>query len=534
MNTQNKSQYDAVIIGGGHNGLVNAAYLAKEGLKVAILEKRSIVGGCAITEEPWKGYKVSTLSYVNSLFHPQIIRDLDLKSCGFEMLPRNPSSFTPFPDGRSLLLGPDKALVHKEISKFSKKDADAYPEYEAMLGEMSEILEPMMAECPPNKMSFSDISRFGVLGFKKRHSIRKNWAELIRFLSGSASDMLEQWFESEQLKVTLATDAIIGANASPRSPGTAYVLFHHVMGECNGVKGVWGYMRGGMGGLTQSLAKRCQALGVDIYTNTGVTDIITVNGRATGAVTEQGREFAARILVSCADPNITFNHLIDKKELPEEFVRQVARINYDSASVKINLALDKLPDFSALPGSQLGPQHKGTIHICPDLQYIEDAYADSVAGRPSTRPILECTIPTTCDETLAPEGKHIMNIFSQYGPNKLRPGLSWANEREAYGDRVLDIMEEYAPGFKSSVIHRQIITPEDLENEYNLTGGNIFHGRMNLDQMFNMRPVPGYADYRTPIRGLYLCGSGAHPGGGVMGTPGWNASKAIKHDIARM
>jgi len=348
---------------------------------------------------------------------------------------------------------------------------------------------------------------------------------MTRLMAGSATDMLDEWFESEELKVTLATDAVIGANASPSTPGTAYVLFHHVMGECNGVRGVWGYMRGGMGGLTQALKKSCESFGGKVFVGEGIDKIIVERGRVRGVVTDQGREFSAKVVASNADCNVTFNKLMDSKDLPADFMRDVNRINYDSASVKVNMALDGLPDFKARPG--VGEWLNGTIHICPDMQYCEDAYADSVAGRPSENPILEITIPSRVDNTLAPEGKHVMNIFSQYGPYNLRKGLSWETEKEKWGKKVLDILEQYAPNIKDITLHQQVITPEDLEKEYHLTGGSLFHGRMTLDQMFHMRPVPGYADYTTPVTGLFLCGSSAHPGGGVMGTPGFNASRAI-------
>ncbi|MGZ3711212.1 MAG: phytoene desaturase family protein [Bdellovibrionota bacterium] len=527
-----KTNYDAIIVGGGHNGLVTASYLAKAGLSVAIFEKRPVVGGCAVTEEPFPGFKFSTLSYVNSLFHPAIIEELKLKDYGFEMLPRNPSSFTPFPNRTHLLLGPDKEMNHREISKFSKKDAENYPKYEAMLEEMAEILKPMMLMAPPNpgKITLGDLTKYGSFLFKKRKNLKKEWPELMRMLAGSATDMLSQWFESEELKVTLATDAVIGANAGPSTPGTAYVLLHHVMGECNGAKGVWGYMRGGMGGLTQSIAKAAMELGVDIYTGYGVDKILIENGKAVGIRTD-GQEFRAKIVASNADPNVTFNKLIAENELPAEFLKNVRRINYDSASVKINLALSELPDFLAAPGKTIGPQHMGTIHIGPTLQYVEEAYSDSVAGRPSANPILECSIPTSIDDTLAPLGKHVMNMFVQYGPNTLKNGQNWDQIKESFADRCIDVLAEYAPNIKGAILHRQVLSPLDMEREYSITCGSLHHGRLNLDQMFHMRPVPGWSNYKTPIQGLYICGAGAHPGGGVMGIPGLNAAKAILKDI---
>ncbi|MGZ3650538.1 MAG: phytoene desaturase family protein [Bdellovibrionota bacterium] len=523
-----QSSYDAIIIGAGHNGLVTAGYLAKAGYKVAVFEKRYVEGGCAVTEEPFPGFKFSSLSYVNSLFRPEIIRDLKLKDFGFEMLPRSPSSFTPFPNGTHLLMGPDAALNQREISKFSARDAAAYPRYEAMLEGMAELLEPMMGMVPlsPGKSSFKDYLAYAGFGFRHRARLKKEWPELMRFFAGSAADMLSHWFESEELKVTLATDAVIGANAGPSTPGTSYVLFHHVMGECNGVRGVWGYMRGGMGGLTQSLAKSCKALGVEIFTSCGVEKILVNDNRAYGVVAG-GREVHARAIVSGATPRITFEHLLQPEDLPGEFLTDIKRISYDSASLKINLALSELPDFTACPGRTIGPQHKGTIHIGPSLQYVEEAYADSVAGRWSRNPILECSIPTSVDYTLAPPGQHVMNIFTQYAPFHLKTGRNWDQEKEAYADRCLDVLAEYAPNIKKAVLHRQVISPLDMEREYGVTGGNLHHGRLNLDQMFNMRPVPGFSDYTTPVTGLFVCGSGSHPGGGVMGAPGRNSAQVV-------
>jgi len=527
-------RYDAIVIGAGHNGLVTAAYLAKAGLKVAVFEKRPIEGGCAVTEELWPGFKISRLSYVNSLFRPEIVRELELEKYGYEMLPRSPSSFTPYPDGRSLLMGPDAKLCHDQISKFSKKDAEAYPKYEALLTEISSILEPMMSMVPPNpgKLSFGDLASYGMFGFKKRGILKEKWPEIMRFMTGSASDMLNEWFESDELKSTLATDAVIGANASPSTPGTAYILFHHVMGECNGARGVWGYMRGGMGGLTQSIARACMALGVDIFTDAPVEHIVIRESRVRGVVVKGGREYSAGVVASGADPNVTFNHLIDEKELPAEFLRNIRRINYDSAAVKINFALSEIPNFKALPGEQPGPHHRGTIHICPSMQYIEEAYADSIIGRPSRSPLIEASIPSAVDSTIAPPGQHVMNMFVQYGPYALKNGKTWDQERETFGDRCVEIMNEYAPNFKSSILHREVITPLDLEREFSLTGGNIHHGRLTLDQMFHMRPVPGFADYRSPVEGLYLCSCATHPGGGVMGMPGLLSARTIIKDRA--
>jgi phytoene dehydrogenase-like protein len=520
-------KYDAIIIGAGHNGLVTACYLAKAKWKVLMLERRYIVGGACVTEEVFPGFKVSTAAYVNSLFRKEIIRDLRLQDYGLAILERNPSSFTPFPDRRYLLLGPDAALNHREISKFSSRDAEAYPRYEAMLERVAGVIEPTLDTTPPNLLrpGIKDLWKLFQLG----RSFRKLGAamsEAVEILTGPARPILDRWFESEQLKGTLATDAIIGAMASPSMPGTAYVLFHHVMGETNGKRGVWGYVRGGMGGLTQALAKAAQDLGVEIRCEADVSRILLRDGKAAGVALANGEEFSAPVVASNADANITFKHLLDRKVLPSDFAAAVDRINYDSASLKMNVALSELPDFVACPGTMPAPHHRGTIHICPDQDYIERAFDDAKYGRPSTQPILECTIPSVVDPSVSPPGKHLMSMFIQYAPYKLR-GATWVELRDEFADRCIDLLNDYAPNFKRSVLARQVLTPVDLESTFGLTGGNIFQGAMPLNQLFSFRPVPGFADYRTPIRGLYLCGSAAHPGGGVMGAAGANAAREI-------
>jgi phytoene dehydrogenase-like protein len=519
--------YDAVIIGAGHNGLVTACYLARAGWKVLVLERRHVVGGACVTEEIFPGFKVSTAAYVNSLFRKEIIRDLRLHDYGLAVLERNPSSFTPYPDRRYLLLGPDAALNHREIAKFSPRDAEAYPKYEAMLERVAAVIEPTLMMVPPNLLrpGLRDLWKLFQLGraFRK---LGPALNEAVEILTGPARTILDRWFESEQLKTTLATDAIIGAMASPSMPGTAYVLFHHVMGETNGKRGVWGYVRGGMGGLTQALAAAARDLRVEIRCEAEVAHILIQDGAVRGVALADGTEFHAPVVASNADAHVTLTRLLDPKLLPPEFAEAIARIDYSSASLKINVALAELPDFLACPGSDSGPQHRGTIHICPDQDYIERGYDDAKYGRPSQNPILECTIPSVVDLTVAPPGKHLMSMFIQYAPYKLR-GASWDELRESFADRCFDVLNEYAPNFKRSVLARQVLTPLDLERTFNLTGGNIFQGAMSLNQLFAFRPAAGFADYRTPIRGLYLCGSAAHPGGGVMGAAGANAARAI-------
>jgi phytoene dehydrogenase-like protein len=521
--------YDIIIIGAGHNGLVTAAYLARKGWKVLVLERRELVGGACVTEEVWPGFKVSTASYVNSLLRPEIIRDLELKKHGFELLPRNPSSFTPFPDGRYLLLGPDPELNRKEVSKFSVRDAEALPRYEAMLLRVADFIEPTLMETPPDPWSGRPRDLWGLLkmGWRFR-KLGRDGARAIEILTGAARAILDRWFESEQLKVTLATDAVIGAMASPSMPGTAYVLFHHVMGECNGARGVWGYVRGGMGGITQALAAAARERGAEIRCNAPVARILVRDNRAVGVVLADGTEFAARRVASNADAHVTFFKLMEPRQLPADFIDNLKAIDYTSPSLKINVALSELPDFTALPGSP-GPQHRGTIHICPTFDYMERAYDDAKYGRWSASPILECTIASVVDPTVAPPGKHVMSMFTQYAPTNLREG-SWEVEKEKYADRCFDILAEYAPNIKRAVIDRQVLSPLDIEQRFGLTGGNIFQGAMNLSSLFFLRPAAGYADYRTPVRGLYLCGSAAHPGGGVMGACGYNAAREILRD----
>jgi phytoene dehydrogenase-like protein len=520
-------KYDAIIIGAGHNGLVAACYLARAGWKVLVLERRYLVGGACVTEEVFPGFKVSTAAYVNSLFRPEIIRDLRLPDYGFAVLERNPSSFTPFPNGGSLLLGPDPQLNQEQIARLSRRDAEAYPRYEAMLERVAAVIEPTIALTPPNLL------RPGLRGLWRLFRLGRSFqrlgpalGEALEMLTGAARPLLDRWFESEGLKATLATDAIIGAMASPSMPGTAYVLFHHVMGETNGKRGVWGYVRCGMGSLTQALAAAARDLKVDIRCNAEVARILVQNGAVTGVALANGDEYAARTVASNADAHVTFTRLLDPEALTPEFVEAVRRIDYSSASLKINVALAELPDFRALPGSAPGPQHRGTIHISPDLDFIERAFDDAKYGRPSQNPVLECTIPSVVDPSVAPPGKHLMSMFVQYAPYKLHEA-HWDKLRDAFADRCFDLLNEYAPNFKQSVLARQVLSPLDLERTFGLTGGNIFQGAMTLHQLFFCRPLPGYADYRTPVRGLYVCGSAAHPGGGVMGAAGRNAAREM-------
>ena len=526
------SRYDVIVVGAGHNGLVAAAYLAAAGRRVLVLERRELVGGCVVTEEPWPGFKVSTASYVNSLFRPEIVRDLDLRRHGFSMIPRSPSSFTPLPDGRSLLMGPDQSMTAREVGKFSALDAETLPRFWAMLERIAALIEPTLVETPPDPWSIApgNLLKLARLAWNFR-KLGRDGRNAVEILTGAANPILDRWFESEVLKTTLSTDAIIGAFATPSMPGTAYVLFHHVMGECDGVRGVWGYVRGGMGALSNAIAAAARERGVDIKVNTPVARILVEHGRAAGVVLANGNEIRASRVVSNLDANATFLRLMDRTELPGDFVDAVVHLDYASASCKINLALSEAPEFTCRPGSGAGPQHHGTIHICPDRTYIEKAYDRAKYGYVSDHPVIEATMPSALDDTLAPPGQHVMSMFTQYFPYTLAPDAGTLEEnKRRYAERCIDLMTEYAPNFRRSVLHYQVLAPADLEATFGLTGGNIMQGAMAPSSLFFMRPLPGYADYRTPITGLYLCGAATHPGGGVMGACGFNAAREILRD----
>jgi phytoene dehydrogenase-like protein len=525
---------DVIIIGAGHNGLVCAAYLARAGRRVLVLERRELVGGCAVTEEIWPGYHVSTASYLTSLLQERVIRDLELERFGYRVDAKDPAFFSPFPDGRYLFMWQDRDKTLAEIAKFSRHDAQAFPAYEDHLERLSQVVESLLLTTPPEfpPQGLGDFVDYLKLAAKMRGLSPKDIVGLVKIFTQSAVEFLDEWFESGEIKVTLATDAVIGANGGPRSAGTAYILLHHVMGSVAGHRGLWGFVRGGMGAVSNAIADSARSRGVEIRTNAGVEHIKIVNGRVRGVVLgsekDGGEEIEADLVVSNLTPQLTFLHLIESRDLPPEFLSSIRNYRSEGTSCKINLALSGLPNFTALPGAE-GPQHRATMHLCPTLEYIERAWDDAKYGQPSQSPLLELTVPTMYDPTLAPAGKHIMGIFIQYAPYTLREG-TWDELREPFAYRVFDLIEEYAPGFRDLIIDKQVLTPLDLERRFGLTGGNIFHGEMSLDQMFVMRPVAGSARYSTPIRGLYLCGSGTHPGGGVMGAPGYNAAHQILKD----
>ncbi|MCH9654418.1 MAG: NAD(P)/FAD-dependent oxidoreductase [Planctomycetes bacterium] len=537
--------YDCVIIGAGHNGLVCAHQLAQKGWKVLILERREMVGGACVTEELWPGFKVSTASYLVSLLLPEIEQEMQLARYGYRVLPRNPSSFTPRADGKSLLLGPDLKQNQEQIAQFSQRDAELYPRYEAMLQKIAECLEPALMQTPPDLLPLP--ASWRSIGFRKKlrdsktayhlHQSLKQLGETIpeaiELLTGAALPILNRWFESDILKATLATDAIIGTFQPPSAPGTAYVLLHHVMGSAGGARGVWGYVEGGMGALSQAMASSAQDAGVEIRTGVSVEEILISDQKTSGIKLSNGETIPTRCVASNADAHVTFEKLIPAGTLPESFENAVSRIDYSSASMKINLAVSELPDFTCKPGkTEPGPQHCGTIHIGATCEDIERAYDDAKYGQPSQQPIIEMTIPTSIDTTLAPAGKHILSLFVQYAPYELATG-NWDEIKEEFADRCIQRIAEFAPNVPASILHRHILSPLDLERTFSLTGGNIFQGAMPAHQLYNLRPVPGWSDYRTPIEGLYLCGSAAHPGGGVMGACGRNAAREMLRDGKR-
>ena len=516
-------------MGAGHNGLVTAAYLARSGRKVLVLERRELVGGCSVTEEVWPGYRVSTAAYLTSLLQEKIIHDLDLPRFGYQVDAKDPAFFSAFPDNRRLFMWQDDRKTLEEIARFSKHDAEVFPAYEKHLERLSAVVESLLLTTPPEfPPGALDLIDYLKLVGKMARLGSKDMVGLVKIFTKSAADLLDEWFESEEIKVTLATDGVIGANGGPRSPGTAYILLHHVMGSVGGKRGLWGFVRGGMGAVSNAIADSARSKGVEIRTNAAVESIQVADGRVKGVVLAGGEEIVANLVASNLTPQLTFLKLLDQRVLPPDFLTQIRHYRSEGTSCKINLALSGLPRFRAYPETP-GPQHRATMHICPSIDYVERAWDDAKYGQPSQAPLLEMTIPTQYDPSLAPEGRHIMGIFLQYAPYTLR-NATWDELREPFADRVLDIVEEYAPGFRSLVVERQVLTPLDLERRFGLTGGNIFHGEMSLDQMFVMRPVAGAARYRTPVKGLYLCGSGAHPGGGVMGAPGYNAAREMLRD----
>jgi phytoene dehydrogenase-like protein len=474
-------------------------------------------------------------AYLVSLLQERVVRDLELRRFGYEVLPKDPAYFAPFPDGRHLFMYPDQRRTCEAIARLSLRDAQRYPPYEAFIERAARFGEPLLLEPPPNvpPRQLADWLALGRLGWRLLRRDSPELGRLAQMFTASAREVLDGWFESDQLKVALATDGVIGTNGGPATPGTAYVLLHHLLGGIGGVRGLWGFVRGGMGALSEALARAARTAGADIRTSAEVDHVLVRDGRAYGVALRDGAEYHARVVVSNADPKRTFLGLVGREQLPPEFAAQIDAFKCEGTSFKLNLALGELPSYTALPGTSLGPQHRGTTHICPSLDSLERAWDEAKYGAPSREPLLEITIPTAYDPGLAPPGKHLMSIFAQYAPYRLRAG-SWHEERSRFVERVIDLLAQYAPNIRSAIEHVHALSPLDLEQEYSLTGGNIFHGELSLDQLFCFRPVAGWARYTTPIRNLYLCGSGTHPGGGITGAPGHNAARVILHHRARV
>jgi len=523
---------DVVIIGGGHNGLACAAYLAKAGLDVLVLEKRGVVGGAAATEEPWPGYRVSSASYVVSLMPPQVVRELDLKRFGYEVSIITPDYFVPFPDGTSLTLWGDVERDAAAIGRFSERDAAAYVAFDRYFDRVARLLKDLLFVVPPN-MNLRDLPKWAATAGRFRKWSGRDLHEAVRLFTMSAADFLDEWFEDDRVKGALATQAIIGAWCGPMTPGSAYVLMHHWIGEVDGHAGAWGWAKGGMGGISVAMARAAEAAGAEIRTDAEVDRVaINASGRAVGVALADGSLVRAQRVVSCAHPVTTYLSLIGEERLPGDVVRDVKRYRTRSGSVKLNVALSELPAFPAW--DQGGDLHKGLVAVSPSIEYLERAWDDAKYGRMSEHPYVEVVFPTAHEpEGLAPKGKHLMLAFSQYGPYELAEGSWDEGGRDDYAARVLKALGEFAPSLESAVEHLEVLTPRDIEERFGLIGGNIMQGELTPDQLFSFRPIPGHGDYRTPVAGMYLCGSGTHPGGGVMGVPGRNAASVILRDHKR-
>ena len=529
------NNYDALVIGGGHNGLVSAAYLARSGARTLVLESRGSLGGAATTEAPWEDaphLRVTRLSYVVSLMPPTIVRELDLERHGYKVHPMGPY-YQAFPEGGSLTIyEDDPARTYEQLAKWSKKDAQTWPKWNAWLEGVADVMGPLLLQVPPTIGSHrpADLLELAKLAWSQRGISVRTTADVTRLLTMSIADLLDDWFESPQIKGALAVNGVIGTWAGPYEPGTAYVMAHHSIGDVgDGQLGSWGYPEGGMGGVSEAIAKSARSFGAEIRTHARVARLLVRGGEVRGAVLDTGEEITAPLVVTTLHPKTAFLEHVPRTELPEDFVTDIERFKTRSGVVKINLALGELPNFTADPSSGLAEHHTGSVEMAPTMEYIEAAFQDARAGRPSLMPFSDGVIPTTLDTTLNPDGTHIMSLFTQWVP------AAWADaphteELDAYADRLIDLYDQVAPGFKASILHRDIVGPHEMEQEYGLLGGNIFHGELSLEQLFHMRPAPGYADYRTPIAGLYNGSSGTHAGGGVCGIPGWQAARAALAD----
>lgn len=526
-----RTRYDVAVIGGGHNGLIAAGLLAKRGLSVVVLEKRRVVGGAAVTEEPWgPDFKMTSLSYVVSLMPPTVMKELKLADFGYKIYPQN-GYFVPYPDGRYLQLPDDKDRRFQEIAKFSKADAHAMEQWDAWLGKLGKVLGPLLTAIPPRLGSKrpADLWDLAKLAWKLRSWDVATVGDITRLFSMSVADLLEEAFESPQMRGVLSVSGVIGTWGGPRTPGSAYVMAHHKIGDVgDGQMGSWGFPEGGMGGATMAMRRAAEALGATILTDASVLKVATRSGQAVGVILENGDEIACDTVVSTVHPKIAFLDHLEPSDLPDDFRTYIERWKSRSGTVKVNLAVDRLPEFTSKPG--FDPEvHGGTIVLAHSLDDVEGAFQQAAAGRPATKPFVDMCIPSVFDKTLAPEGKHVVSMFTQWVPHtySLEPHQ---DELEAYADRIVSRVEELAPGFTESIAHRQVIGPYQMEHEYGLIGGNIFHGELSLGQMFHMRPAPGWADFRTPVRGLYYASSATHGGGGVTGIPALQVVKQINSD----
>ena len=523
------SDLDAIVIGAGHNGLTCAAYLGMAGLRVRVVERRGVVGGAAVTEEFYPGFRNSTAAYAVSLLQPKVIRDLKLHEHGLRIIARRAQNFLPLPDGRHLLTG--EGRTGAEIAKFSAKDAARYGAYQAEIGRVAGALRSLVLEAPPN-LTLRGARDFGRLAaIAKRLWQDDSTRAAFRLMRRSAGDVLNGWFESDPIKAVLSFDAVVGNLASPYTKGSAYVLLHHVFGEVNGKQGLWGHAIGGMGAITQAMARAAAAHGVRIDVNAAVRDVIVERGRATGVVLRDGTAIRASAVIANVNPQHLFQKLVPREAVPRAMARRMAAWKAGSGTFRMNLALSKLPEFAALPGP--GDHLTAGVILAPSLAYMDAAYRDCLRYGWSRAPIVEVLIPSTLDDSLAPPGAHVASLFCQHVAPRFADGSSWEQHRETVAELMIDTVERYAPGFKASIVARQSFSPLDLEHIFGLPNGDIFHGALTLDQLFSLRPLRGYADYRMPLPGLYLCGSGAHPGGGVTGAPGHNAAQAVIADMLR-
>jgi phytoene dehydrogenase-like protein len=535
--TASGAPIDALIVGGGHNGLVCAAYLAGAGLKVTVLEQRSVVGGAAVTEEFHPGFRNSVAAYTVSLLNPKVIRDLELPKYGLRVVERKLSNFLPTEDGRYLIVGEGRTAA--EVAKFSPKDAARLDEYGDRLGVVADVLRDLVLETPPNaiegswRMAMPELLRAAQIGGRLRKLDMNMRRELLTLFATSAGEYLDGWFESDPIKAAYGFDGIVGNYASPYTPGSAYVLLHHVFGEVNGKKGAWGHAIGGMGAITQAMAKSAQARGAVIRTSTPVREVIVEGDRAVGVITESGETLRAAAVISNLNPKLLYQKLIAPAALPAEFRDRISRWRCGSGTFRMNVALSELPDFTCLPGKAAADHHTAGIIIAPTLSYMEQAYFDARSSGWSRKPIVEVVIPSTLDDSLAPPGQHVASLFCQHVAPQLPNGESWDTHRDTVADLMIETVNNYAPNFKAAVLGRQIKSPLDLERTFGLVGGDIFHGALTLDQMFSARPMLGYGNYRGPLQGLYMCGAGTHPGGGVTGAPGHNAAREILSDFRR-